>query len=81
MESVAIEIEESTTEECTCEPFTIVRYRDLRQEPTIVYGVEEINYYDNDEWLVLTGKLDEFGEVIDLFIARQNEVLSVERIG
>ena len=82
MKPVAIETEESTTEECTCGPFTLVRYRDIRQEPTAVYGVEEINYYDNDDWLVLTGRTEIDGpDGVELFIARQDDVLSVERVG
>lgn len=78
MEPVELEAEESA-EECTCEPFYVVRYRNPTQEPSFVHGVTEVNYYGNDDWLVLIG-LDGVGEEVELFIARQNEVLSVELV-
>jgi len=74
-----LEIETIEEVECTCEPFVLVRYRDLRQEPSVVDNVDRIDYWTNDEWLVLNR--DEYGETVEVFVARQSEVLSVERIG
>ena len=75
-----IEPTEEVTAECTCEPFVLVRYRDLHQEPSFVDNVDEINYFSNDDWLVLIGKNDA-GEREELLVARSSEVLSVERVG
>ena len=73
MESVDIEIEESITEECTCEPFTLVRYRDPLQEPSFVDGVTEGEIVNGA--IILTDADGKF-----LFAAPLDAVLSAEKI-
>jgi len=69
------EIEATEEElECTCGPFTAVRYRDLSQEPSFVDGVTEGNIADGV--LILTDTDGKF-----LFAAPLDAILSAEKIG
>jgi hypothetical protein len=72
MEPVAIE--ESAAEECTCEPFTIVRYRDALQEPSFIDGVKGVEAIDGV--LFLTDEDNKF-----LFAAPLEAILSTEKVG
>jgi len=74
MESVTTAPEESPVEECTCEPFTVVRYRDLHQEPSFVDGVANGEIAEGA--LVLTDADGKF-----LFAAPLEAILSAEKIG
>lgn len=74
MESVATEVEESATEECTCGPFTVVRYRDTEQEPSFIERVAEGEVAEGA--LILTDDAGKF-----LFAAPLDAILSVEKVG
>jgi hypothetical protein len=64
---------EESPVECTCEPFTIVRYRDQLQEPSFVDGVVEGEIAEGA--LVLTDAAGKF-----LFAAPLDAILSAEKV-
>ena len=69
----SVTTEESPVEECTCAPFTIVRYRDQEQEPSFVDGEACVE--------VVGGVLYLFdGDELFLFAAPLDAILSVEKV-
>jgi hypothetical protein len=68
-----IETTEEVTEECTCGPFVLVRYRGPSQEPSCVEGVADGCVVDGV--FTLLGEDDKF-----IFAAPLDALLSVESV-
>lgn len=73
-----VEIEETVEEtvecdDCNCKPYDLVRYRDIHQQPSVVYG--SVCGTTEDGVIALLGEDEKL-----LFIAPLDAILSIERV-